>query len=108
MKLIDMKLDPKAGETVGSQSLLSNTPEYPWGLRLDLTEDVVKRLELSSLPDVDKELMLHAKVKVTAISVSDFKETKQRNIQLQITALGLGDVEQKQVQPEDLYRVDMD
>lgn len=91
MELKSMKLDPKAGETVGSQSLLSDTPEYPWGLRLDLTEDVMKKLNLSSLPDVGKVLRLEAEVRVEAVSVSDFNETKQRNLQLQITSLGLSE-----------------
>lgn len=100
MKLTSMKLDPKAiEERMKPMSITADAPTYPYGLRVHLDEDAIAALRLKTLPKVGETMYLGANVKV--VSVSDNEHTSEgggthrhRNVELQITDMGLDEVAQ--------------
>jgi len=65
-------------------------PKYPWGLRLDLEDETLKKLgidvsELSS----GSEVTLRGKAMISGISVNDSDGKKRSSLSLQITHLEL-------------------
>lgn len=65
-------------------------PEYPYGLRLCLTPEVVKALGFTDLPEVGKKMKLEAMVEVCRTEKTDTKEGQRLYMDLQITDLDLG------------------
>lgn len=64
-------------------------PEYPWGLQLDLNNDVLQKLGIS-LPQVGTTLLLHARAEVKRVSASDeMGGEKRMSVTLQITDMAL-------------------
>lgn len=91
MKLQNMKLSKEeAQEMMPKTAEAPDAPTYPYGLRLDLNDEVLKKLKLGSLPEIGAKLNLQAVVEVCAMSASDSKEGgKYRSLCLQITDMGL-------------------
>ncbi len=81
-----------------------DAPKYPYGLRLDLNDDVISKLGLKSLPKVGQSLILQAKVEVCSVSEYETqgKEAEQ-SICLQITDMEVAGVK-KVVGTEKLYK----
>lgn len=100
MKLASMKLDPAElkKKTEPAETLVSDRPIYPWGLQVRLDEDALAKLGITTLPKVDGEMMLLAKVKVVSVSSNEHSSDgakgkhKHRSVELQICEMGLGDV----------------
>lgn len=88
-KLVNMKIDPKAREERYAESALADRPVYPWGLSLNLDEEVLEKLGLEELPTVGKPLKLIALVDVTSVSSNESKGGESRSVGLQITDLCL-------------------
>lgn len=64
---------------------------YPYGLRLDLSESELSKLNLDEMPSVGEELDLTAKAKVTRVEQSSSDTSGDRKgLTLQITDLHLG------------------
>lgn len=95
-KMANMKMDKSEAEA-HMPTAVADSPEYPYGLRLELTEEAIGKLGLNSLPKVGSKMAINARVEVSSASQYDSKEGgKRRSISLQITDLGLGpDVEAK-------------
>lgn len=65
--------------------------KYPWGMRLDLNGDVMKKLDVKTLPKTGSEVTITATAKVVSTSVNDREGGKaEKRMELQITALDLG------------------
>ena len=63
---------------------------YPYGLRLDLNNESLKKLGIKSLPAVGKTLRLVAECKVESTSENQDRDgEKRRNTALQITKMAL-------------------
>lgn len=64
--------------------------KYPYGLRIELNNDAVKKLGLSSLPKAGKRMKLVAEVRVigSRMNQRDGGET-ERNLDLQIEKMDL-------------------
>lgn len=71
-------------------------PEYPYGLRLKLEGEVLKKLELQEMPDIGSMVDLMAKAKVVALR----KEEDHVCLEIQITDMGLG--ESKEAEKEEM------
>jgi hypothetical protein len=64
--------------------------EYPYSTRIDLEDDVLKKLGIKELPEVGSEMTLKAKVEVKRTSEnSENGDKKRRSVCLQITRMSL-------------------
>lgn len=87
MKLKNMKLTKEQREQELSSPIALGKETYPYGLRLHLDEESIKKLGLDELPAVGKKLVLYAKVEVQSASIHEHKDGKNRMLDLQITDL---------------------
>lgn len=80
-------------------------PRYPWGLSLSLDNEVLEKLGLDDLPEVDDELELVARVTVTRVSSADQAEGgPSRDVGLQITEMALEAPKRRKSTADVLYR----
>lgn len=91
MSLVNMKLTPEeAKEESGCCSPSSDgDPAYPYGLSVNLCDEVLQKLGITTLPTVGTTLMLTARVEVTNTSQYENQDGKEININLQITDMEL-------------------
>lgn len=61
--------------------------KYPWGLRLDLNSDVMKKLDVDSLPKTGSEVTIRAKARVVSTSINDRNGKQEKRMELQIVAM---------------------
>ena len=67
-----------------------DAPKYPYGLRISLQDESIKKLKMKKLPSVGDTLRLYAIVEVSSVSQHDSQEGGERNsLDLQITDLSL-------------------
>lgn len=79
--------------------------KYPYGMRLDFNSDVMKKLELKSLPATGTEVTVTAKAKVVSTSINDREGGKaEKRMELQIVAI---DVDIPEETAEDAIFKDM-
>lgn len=90
-KLVDMKYTKaEAKEEAAEYTPTGSGPEYPWGLQIRLEDEELKKLGISSLPDVGAEMTLTVNVKVTGVNESQYASGKSdRCVSLQITEMGM-------------------
>lgn len=93
-KLVNMKMDREEGRTLATSAPdAPDQPAYPYGLRLELDDDVLDKLGLGTLPKVGTTKMLMAQVDVVSVSESESAEGgPDKRLGLQITDLSLEDV----------------
>jgi hypothetical protein len=92
-KLTSMKLTKKEA-TSSPAPAMPEAPRYPWGLTVDLNDEVLSKLKMTTLPSVEDAFVLVAKVYVKGVRANETAESgKNRNVELQITALCLEDVD---------------
>lgn len=90
MKMTDMRLPKKPKkETMMDSPAMNEREEYPYGLRLDLNEDQIKKLgKLFDSSDASSEGVLHAHYKVITKRSEDRAGGKsERRLELQITSM---------------------
>jgi len=92
MSLVNMKLSPSE-EKKYSDSLAVDRPQYPYGLRIDLSNEAIEKLGLAALPQVGQYMTLTARVEVCCVSQYDSKDSPggaSKSVGLQITDMALG------------------
>lgn len=111
MKLTNMKLDKSDREDTKAigESPAMDQPVYPWGLQVRLDEQSLDKLGLDTLPKVDTERLLIAKVRVVSTSSNEQtqggeKTHKHRSVELQIVAMALDDVPDDKSATDTLYK----
>ena len=79
--------------------------EYPYGLRLNLDHETMKKLGMMSMPEMGKAMILHARVEVTDMHESASQGDKEpyRSMTLQITDMELEAEPEKKSTAELLY-----
>ena len=91
--MIDMKLErePKKGETMLAADVESDRPEYPYGLRISLDSESLKKLGITEMPELDSEHKLVALVCVVSTSQyeSQGSDEPHRSVELQIEKMTL-------------------
>lgn len=91
--MIDMKLErkPKQGDTMLGAAVESDAPEYPYGLRISLDSESLKKLGITDLPALDSEHKLVALVCVVGTSQheSQGSDEPHRSVELQIEQMTL-------------------
>jgi hypothetical protein len=106
MQLKSMKVTKEEAEkfTQPVKAESPDAPRYPYGLRLDLNEDVLSKLGLPALPAVNQKMILVARVEVCALSQYDSQDGgKHQSICLQITDMSLDADKEKRDASEVLY-----
>lgn len=62
--------------------------KYPYGMRLDFNSDVMKKLDLKTLPKTGSEVTITARAKVVSTSINDREGGKaEKRMEVQIVAL---------------------
>ncbi len=92
MAMQDLKITKKEAKSKSEAMAVSSYEDqerYPYGLRLDLNDDTLKKLGITKLPAVGTVLMFEAKAKVVGSRQSATVESDNRSIELQITHLDL-------------------
>lgn len=107
-KLTNMKLDKKELKENSEPMVEPDRPMYPYGLTVRLDEDALAKLGMETLPKVDSELLMTAKVKVISVSSNEHTsgskgKHKHRNVEYQICELGFGDVPAEKDAATELY-----
>lgn len=97
---VDLELDD---EDKRDFAIPAETPDYPWGLRLCLTEAELKKLgcEPGDAPEVGDLLHFAAFAKVTSYSVNDTGSGSQRRVELQIVMMSCIENESAEFPDED-------
>lgn len=88
--MIDMRTGNEAqGSLLGAQE--ENTPNYPYGLRLNLDAATLKKLAMGdgNMPQIGQQFCLDALCEVIAVSMDDGQSEVGYSMALQITALEL-------------------
>jgi hypothetical protein len=88
MNLISMELSAEEAKELTTPDP-KDGPKYPYGLRLNLDDEALKKLGITELPAVDTRMQLTASVEVCTTSEYESQSGEQRSIDLQITALAL-------------------
>lgn len=104
-----MKLTKSESTEMMSVEANQDAPAYPWGLRLELNDESMKKLGLQKLPKVGDKMKLEAIVSVDRVSQVDTKEGgKREDMSLQITDMELSsDVDDEKEPTENkLYTTD--
>ena len=98
-----MKLNKR--ETKLQSEPMEIREEYPYGLRLNLDNDSLKKLSIKTLPEVGSYMTLTAKVEVSSISENQHEgdEELRRDMSLQITDMELAPEKSKPSMSETLY-----
>ena len=96
MALTNMKNEPPKKETLLADCAVScdSMDLYPWGLRITLNDEALKKLGMDKLPGIDEKMVLHAIVEVTSVSENasqgkDGERHENRSVELQITDMEL-------------------
>lgn len=87
MKLVDMK--NVEGSDDSPQPVAYERPDYPYGLKLCLSDAVLDALGIEELPKLGAEIVLTAKVRVTAVSSREVADDADQSMDLQITEMAL-------------------
>lgn len=85
--MTSMKIEPRKAEQ--STAIMNDGPEYPYGLRICLGTDELKKLGIEKLPELGKEIAISAKGTVCAVSENENLYGKNQSLDLQITDMEL-------------------
>lgn len=81
----DMKMSPS--ETLDAGPTVMSGSDYPYGLRITLDEQALKKIEFNPLPAVGQTMILQARVRVTDVSAHEGEDGTNRSVSFQITDL---------------------
>lgn len=103
-KLVSMKVtkaEREAEREKYTTPINEDAPSYPWGLQLNLGNAELEKLGVD-LPDVDGEVVILARAKVTSRSSNQTISGKNESATLQITDLCLEDAPKGRKSTEDV------
>lgn len=91
MPMKDLKISEMEKKDRGESSILADTPDYPYGLKINLDADVVDKMEMGDVPKVGDVFTMLARVEVVDVSKSGKSEgdVDKHSIGLQITDMAL-------------------
>lgn len=108
-KMVDLLETPKQEQNAGygmtspAMPMVDNKPRYPYGLCIELNEEVMEKLGIDELPEVGT--MIHGvyMAKVTSIRANATEENSSKGMSLQITHMALEDEDRETSYSETLY-----
>lgn len=86
----DEKNDDKACDPCHAES-----PDYPYGTRLNLEEDQLESLGLKAMPAAGAQIRIEGVGEVIGVREEQIEGKIRRSLEIQITDLGLGAVSDK-------------
>jgi len=87
-------------------TICTEREKYPYGLRVDLEKEALKKLKMDRLPEVGKKMTLVALVEVISVSLSEHKgDELNKNVGLQITDMELKESKEDRSSESKLYGV---
>src|ERR1700744_2120113 len=95
MALVSMKLSPaeakeESGDyAMGVASDPADQPAYPYGLTLDLDDETLAKLGITTLPQVGATMQLMALVEVSSVRESQNQGGSTKGVCLQVTDMSL-------------------
>lgn len=107
--MIDMKLNQDQSPTLlGASAGEHDGPQYPYGLRITLDGETLKRLAIGegNLPQVGKRLALKGLAEVVEVCKEQGQTRAEYCVELQITTLELSEPEALNPQQEAMRRVE--
>lgn len=90
-KLVDMELSDENKIDVAMPIPMPNRPDYPYGLRLCLTEKELDKLGLDADCEIGDVIDLRAFAVVTSISVNESDGGTCKRVELQVQKLAIED-----------------
>jgi len=103
MTLINMKKQPKKPKEM-SEMMEMEEEKYPYGLRIHLDKDALKKLGITELPKVGDVVVISAKASVGSVHESEHLVGEvNRNVDLQITDLDVKPESAKKSAEEVIY-----
>lgn len=87
-------MELSATEAKQETEVYSEPPKYPWGLCIDLNEDALSKLGITTLPEVGAVMTIVAKADVQSASTSQYQGDKEKrmSLSLQITDMAVSPV----------------
>lgn len=70
-------------------------PRFPHGLRVELNDDSLAKLGMTTLPTVGEEMIVVGIGKVTNVSQHDSGNNKSRNVSIQLEKMEVGPTTEK-------------
>lgn len=104
--MIPLKMTPAEAKAEGYGSPMeAKPPAYPWGTRLTLTDEVVRKLFPDGLPKVGAMIAIDAFAEVVTVNETKQQEGPDRvSVDLQLTEMDLEqDVEEKPTAAQAIY-----
>ena len=93
--MIDMKVSESEKKDMSQMSVLNDTPDYPYQLKISLNDESFKKLNIP-LPQVGQKMILSAVVTVVSVEQEKYQGDKISNeVELQIIAMDLKAQSQK-------------
>lgn len=99
----NMKMSSKETKKMMEPSIAENNPRYPFGLKLNLDNEILEKLGMKTMPELGKTMMLMAKVAVTDMNENKSEGSSYRSLGLQITDMSIEDEKEsleKRLYPE--------
>lgn len=96
--MTNMKMSAKEAKGMGGPTeAVANQPKYPYGLRISLNDETLKKMGITNLPKAGEKMKIYAAVDVAGSSANDTMDGgKSLSMELQITDLALiGEVEKE-------------
>lgn len=101
--MINMKMSAEEASEY-SPTAMSEAPIYPYGLRIHLDDDALKKLGMPALPAVDQTMMISCRVLVVGVSSNQTQGGDREDcVQLQITDMEIGPDNSGKSAAEKLY-----
>jgi hypothetical protein len=92
-KLVSMECtDEEKLDAMACVPAIKSQPDYPWGLRINLNEGSLKKLEAAGLegqPDIGDYIDLRCFARVTSVSSNETEGGANRCVELQIEEIAL-------------------
>ena len=88
-KKVSMALTKGEKSDLKKETVLSEAPEFPFGLSVHLDEDSLEKLKVKELPEAGTEFLMNTTVKVTSVSEHEDEDGTRRSVGLQITEMEL-------------------
>lgn len=70
-------------------AIADSGPDYPYGLRVNLDHDGLKKVGMEDMPEVGSEVHLQAKAHVVSARSEKREGSEERHLEMQITHLGV-------------------